>query len=205
MARRITSFRKQAAPQSCTALAIKCTLHEFGLGTYSGVAGGELTLWNELKRGSTAGEEEILPHAAIACLRSRGCTVELIQDPARVKPLKLHAPKDYSDYKSGLASKGIVPRKRPLDLDADFADDARVFMIVGFISLALRKLATHTILCRREGAEYWALNPDGATDKAYTRIEMESFLAHANPLLTGPEFASKDIYVYTGIAFRVVK
>lgn len=199
---RIRQFHKQAEPQSCTALAIRCALHEFGVSTFSGTDGGELPLWNELKRGSKKGEEEILPHAAIQYLQERGLAVTMVEDMVRTRPLAQMAPKDYGDYLVGLKMIGVVPEDRAIDLDADFDKDARVFMIVGFIDMGLGKLATHTILCRKEGAHYWALNPDGGTDKAYDRSDLISFLAVADPTIDPkPEFASKSFYIYTGLSY----
>ncbi len=112
MATRITAFKAQKKPQSCTALAIKVTLHELGVSTYSGIDGGELALWEQLKRSNTIGEEEILPHAAILYLQSRGCTVELIEDKFRTAPLSLKAPDDYLQYTKGLSTNGIVAQFR---------------------------------------------------------------------------------------------
>lgn len=203
---RIKHFHPQAEPQSCTALAIRCALHEFGLSTYAGVAGGELPLWNELKRGTKQGEQEILPHAAIEYMAQRGLTVEMIEDKVRTRPLAHLAAKDYSDYLVGLKAINVTPVDRGIDLKADFDDDARVFMIVGFIDAKLGKLATHTILCRREGNSYWALNPDGGTDKSYDASEMIRFMAVTDPIIKPkPEFASKDIYLYTGLSYRAWK
>ena len=207
MAKRITRFNQQHHPQSCTALAIKIALHEFGIATYSGLAGGEISLWQELKRGATSGEEEILPHSAIMNLRARGCTVELIEDKVRTAPLSLHAPTDYGQYSTGLSTNGIVAQNRALDPAGDFLNDARVFMIVGFLGRATPfgppKLLTHTVLCRLDGGMYWALNPDGGTDKAYTLSEFQTFLANTSPMLpVKPEFASKTSYTYTGISYR---
>jgi hypothetical protein len=207
MATRIKSFRPQSRPQSCTALAIKVALHEFGISTYSGTDGGEISLWQQLKRSSTSGEEEILPHAAVKYLQSRGCTVEVIEDPAHTVPLSGRARADYIQYTTGLTSHGIVPQTRPLDLTKDFLDDARVFIIVGFIGAPTRggppKLLTHTVLCRKEEGMYWTLNPDGGTDKAYSLSEVQAFLANTNLISpVKPEFASKKIYIYTGITYR---
>jgi hypothetical protein len=208
MATRITTFKAQKKPQSCTAIAIKVTLHELGVSTYSGIDGGELALWEQLKRSNTIGEEEIMPHAAILYLQSRGCTVELIEDKIRTAPLSLNAPGDYSQYTTGLSTNGIVAQNRALDPANDFLNAARVFVIVGFLGRATvagpLKLLTHTVLCRLHGGSYWTLNPDGATDKAYSLGEVQTFLAHANPMApVKPEFASKKCYTYTGIAYRV--
>ena len=207
MATRIKSFRPQSRPQSCTALAIKVALHEFGISTYSGLDGGEVSLWQQLKRSSTTGDEEILPHAAVTYLQSRGCKVEVIEDPAHTVPLSGRARADYIQYMTGLASHGIVPQNRPLDLTKDFLNDARVFIIVGFIGAPTRggppKLLTHTVLCRKEEGMYWTLNPDGGTDKAYSISEVQAFLANTNLISpVKPEFASKKTYIYTGICYR---
>ena len=207
MATRIKTFRPQSRPQSCTALAIKVALHEFGISTYSGLDGGEISLWQQLKRSSTTGEEEILPHAAVTYLQSRGCTVQVIEDPAHTVPLSGRARADYIQYTTGLTSHGIVPQYRPLDLTKDFLNDARVFIIVGFIGAPTRggppKLLTHTVLCRNEGGMYWILNPDGGTDKAYSLSEIQAFLANTNLISpVKPEFASKKTYIYIGISYR---
>jgi hypothetical protein len=207
MATRIKSFRPQARPQSCTALAIKVALHELGISAYPGLDGGELSLWQQLKRSSRTGDEDIMPHAAVTYLQSRGCTVEVIEDPAHTLLLSGRARSDYIQYTTGLTSHGIVPHNRPLDLTKDFADDARVFIIVGFIGAPTRggppKLLTHTVLCRKEGGMYWTLNPDGGTDKAYSLSEVQAFLANTNLIApVKPEFASKKTYIYTGINYR---
>jgi len=201
MTQRITNYQKQDHPQSCTALAIKCALHEFDIIKYDGLKGGELKLWNKLKRSNSKGEEDIMPHSAVSYLLKKGCKVEIIENKTKSAPLVQLANKEYSEYQQGLTQENLKPTNRPLDVIKDFENDARIFMIVGFLNQG--KFSTHTLLCRKDANSYWVLNPDGGTDTSYTYSEFDAFLKHNNPQVQSPNFGSKTNYIFTGICFRV--
>jgi hypothetical protein len=129
----------------------------------------------------------------------------VIQDKGRTTALKASVATMYKAYTSGLKDIGLGRALRPFDLN-DFADNARLFLIVGFFTSTGLKL--HTVLARLDGSTYYVMNPDGGTDTAYTGTDLTSFLnapimktlVTPNPLpFAGP---GKN-YIYSGIAVRI--
>jgi hypothetical protein len=163
-----------------------------------------LTLHNKLKRSATPGEEEIMPHEAAETLREYGLQMTVIQDKGRTTALKASVATMYKAYKSGLKDIGLGRALRPFDLN-DFADNARLFLIVGFTPSGLK---LRTVLARLDGGTYYVMNPDGGTDTAYTGTDLSSFLnapIMKTPTMPNPlPFAGlgKD-YIYTGIAVGI--
>lgn len=190
---------KQTHGQSCTAVAMMITLAELGLIPDTDInQTTEMAYWGTAKRSSTVGEEEILPSAAIQLLISKGAKTEAYEDTGLTAGLKAYAPTDYAQYETGLSTAKIV-RQGKLDPATAFNDNARSFLIVGFMSAT--KLMTHTVLMRKEGNQISVMNPDGGSETSYSSGEIISFLAGQNAPVT---FAGLP-YLYTGIAYRVWK
>lgn len=162
----------------------------------------EMGIWGNCKRSDTVGEEEIFPSSAMLSVRSKGALAEIYEDKTITAALKQFAPVDYGQYKSGLKSSGIT-RNGKLDLSSAFQNEARVFIIVGFMDMGHSgpKLMTHTVLARKDQGSIWVMNPDGKSDTQYSEGEITTFL---NGQQAPTAFAGKS-YLATGIAIRIWK
>jgi hypothetical protein len=123
---------------------------------------------------------------------------ELFEDTSLTAALKHHAAADYGQYEGALISANIT-RQGKLNLGTAFSDDARVFLIVGFMSKA--KLMTHAVLMRKDGGQIYVMNSDGPSDTPYSDSAIGGFLAGQTAQVA---FAGKQ-YMFTGIAYRVWK
>ncbi len=186
----------QTEEQSCTAAAIMVTLAELGKIAATDIdQNREMRIWGQTKRGNVQGQEEVMPHSAIDCLCSYGLHTELHQNKQITAVLKHAAATDYAEYKQGL-QRYQIPRSGALNITTAFANDARVFLIVGFMSgLALK---THTVLVRRDQGSLWVMNPDGGTDTQYSDAEVLLFISGQNAPV---HFAGRN-YLCAGIAYR---
>ena len=187
----------QTHQQSCSAVAIMITMAELGVIQPHDVCKAlEFGIWGNCKRSDVAGEEEIFPAQAMLSLRSKGALAEIYQDKTITAGLKQAAAQDYQQYKAGLANNGIQ-RNGKIDLSSCFNDDARIFVIVGFMGQG--KLLTHTVLMRKDQGSIWVMNPDGGTDTQYGDGEIATFLAGQ----TAPVTFAGRAYLCAGIAIRV--
>ncbi len=155
----------------------------------------EFGIWGNCKRSDVVGEEEIFPAQAMLSLRSKGAMAEIFQNKDITAGLKHAAANDYQQYKTGLANNGIQ-RNGKLDLSSCFNDDARIFVIVGFMQPTLK---THTVLMRKDQGQIWVMNPDGGSDTSYSEGEIANFLAGQ---MAPVNFAGRS-YLCAGIAIRV--
>ena len=186
----------QTEEQSCTAAAIMVTLAELGKIASTDIdQTREMRIWEQTKRGTVQGKEEVMPHNGIDCLCSYGLHTELHENNQITAVLKHAAAADYAEYERGLQHYQIT-RSGAVNITTAFANDARVFLIVGFMSG--QDLKTHTVLMRRDQGSLWVMNPDGGTDTQYTDAEVLQFTSGQ----TAPvPFAGRD-YLCAGIAYR---
>jgi hypothetical protein len=87
----------------------------------------------------------------------------------------------------------------PINLNRDFADDARLFLVESSPAASAVKL--HVLLARREGKEYIVMNPASGEEYAYSANQLGAHL-FAPPEMGQTSIAGRQ-YLFTGITARV--
>ncbi|MBU6498899.1 MAG: hypothetical protein KGJ41_08705 [Rhodospirillales bacterium] len=195
--------KRQQEPKSCGAATLLVTLKELTGAPAKTTNTEEDAIYQAVKIPSgSLGAGETLPSSVYAYALGKNLHAEIIESPQTAgafatKPM-------YQLYSYALGQAGIHPSVREL-ADADFAGNARLFLVVKFASSDL----THYVLARKDGAAVYIMNPDPGSDEA---MALPAFGAAVStnrggviihtPTGTANDGASRD-YTFTGIAVRV--
>ena len=186
--------------QTNAATLARALLAEFGLDEFdTGRRGEELVLHGLLQRGPYEEHRGLLLRATLRHLFDAGLSSEILHDGRRTAQLQQRITAVSPDFNHRLVDDLGIRGSRPLALDHDFRDDARVILVEARHSTA--GLPLHLLLARREDQSYFVMNTDSGQEHAYDVGQMGMHLN--SPVGSGAvNFAGRQ-YLYTGIAVKI--
>jgi len=186
----------QKEQKSCAGACIAVALKELGIAGFEADQSTEMRVYGQVQRGSG---QESAPSKIDKFLNAQpGIRAWIMESPLRtgalivgskgalIKPWLEYSKELWSDW-SWRYSRGLV--------EGDFRDGARV-MLCSIIADGSNR--THFILARKDGNDYYVMNPDGGSDELHNDLfskYINSYDAH--------DFGGVD-YVYTGICIWIV-
>lgn len=181
----------QQEQKSCAGACIAVALTEMGVSGFSADNTTEMRVYGQVQRGSG---QESAPSKIDKFLNAQpGIRAWIMESPMRTGALIVGSKgaliKPWLEYTKELWTDGSWRYLRNL-WEKDFRDGARV-MLVSIIANGSN--LTHFILARKEGNDYYVMNPDGGADEVHNDLftdYINSYGAH--------RFGGVD-YVYTGI------
>ncbi|MCU0546787.1 MAG: hypothetical protein MUE44_32250 [Oscillatoriaceae cyanobacterium Prado104] len=210
----------QQGPNTCGAAVTMVSLQELSVAvpqctTNLGTPVCELSIWNTIKDlqvGTGADDYQCTPLSLVEFMHDRGLSVTIVHDATRVEKVLEAWSKSYPELRGFYKDKFTVPLanvsstianlQSGINVPGDFNNDARVILLC-LIQGGDPPSPLHYLLARRDGTDYYIMNPDGGKDTPLNRVALQTFLAENVSL--GISIDSPTNYIYTGIALRVRK
>ena len=188
----------QSDPKSCGAACLMSCLaelagHSFPVGAQIEEMKIHRQIWERRADVSIASK-------VAAFLYAHRLRLELIEDKDKTDIIRAcSAPFDltYRRYKIDVRGTAVARFRRRggnAFTVADFDDDARLM----FIALAVGSAHTHWLLARRDGGDFWVMDPDGGSDSRITNL-----LTWMNGAWTTMQTIGGANYLFTGTVLRV--
>jgi hypothetical protein len=188
----------QSNPKSCGAACIMTCLAE--LGGHSFAVGADI---EEMKIHRQIWERRAdvsLASKAAAFFYAHKLRLQLIEDKDKTDAIRASSPAFglvYRKYKIDVRG-SVVARFRRRGANAftaaDFDDDARLM----FIAMVAGPPGIHWLLARRDGGDFWVMNPDGGSDSRITNL-----LTWMNGAWTTMQTIGRANYLFSGTVLRV--
>jgi hypothetical protein len=183
---------KQSGPMSCGAACIAVALHELGIANFQSNTSTENSIYPQIWR--SAGDVSA-PALIDKFLNGQsGIRAWIMEDLKRTAALMIGSRgalfKPWCEYTGELWRNSAWRYPRGL-LEKDLNSDARV-MLVSIIASSPSLM--HYVLARRDGADYYIMNPDGPSDDKQNDI-FTNYINSYNPMKIGV-----TSYIYTGIS-----
>ncbi|WP_446810610.1 hypothetical protein ACH50O_03235 [Methylomonas sp. 2BW1-5-20] len=183
----------QLGPKSCGAASLMCALHELGRLTGAVDNNTEQLIYNSTQR---APNEVSSPAKVVKTAQARGVQAWLMEAPWRTAALMAHAPLQlgpaWLEYTGELWKEWVW--RTPRSLARSDLDGGIRAMLISIIMDGSG--ATHFILARKDGQDYWVMNPDGGTD------EIDNNLFDYIDKFEVKTYGGVD-YLYTGICICI--
>jgi hypothetical protein len=188
----------QSDPKSCGAACIMSCLaelagHSFAVGANVEEMKIHRQIWERRADVSLASK-------VAAYLYAHKLRLQLIEDKDRTDVIRASSAAFdliYRTYKIDVRGSAVARFRRRggnAFTAADFDDDARLM----FLAMVVGSTGTHWLLARRDGGDFWVMNPDGGSDSRITNL-----LTWMNGAWTTMQTIGGANYLFSGTALRV--
>lgn len=176
----------------------------------------ELSIWKEINdlqvNKDDPNDNQCTPLSLVEFMHDRGLSVAIVHDATRVEKVLKAWSKNYPElrgfYKDNFTvplaevSSTIANVQSGINFPGDFNKDARVILLC-LIQGGDPPSPLHYLLARKDGNDYYVMNPDGGSDTPLNRVALQGFLTEDVSL--GVSISGPTNYIYTGIALIVRK
>jgi hypothetical protein len=188
----------QSDPKSCGAACIMSCLaelsgHSFAIGANVQEMKIHRQIWERRADVSLASK-------VAAYLYAHKLRLQLIEDKDKTDVIRASSAAfdlTYRTYKIDVRGSAVARFRRrggnPFTA-ADFDDDARLM----FIAMVVGSTRNHWLLARRDGGDFWVMNPDGGSDSRITNL-----LTWMNGAWTTMQTIGGANYLFSGTVLRV--
>lgn len=188
----------QSDPKSCGAACIMSCLaelsgHSFALGANVREMKIHRQIWERRADVSLASK-------VAAYFYAHKLRLQLIEDKDRTDVIRASSAAFdlvYRTYKIDVRGSAVARFRRRggnAFTAADFDHDARLM----FIAMVVGSTGTHWLLARRDGGDFWVMNPDGGSDSRITNL-----LTWMNGAWTTMQTIGGANYLFSGTVLRV--
>lgn len=188
----------QSDPKSCGAACIMSCLAELaGHNVAAGAQVQEMTIHRQIWESRA---DVSLASKVAAYLYAHNLRLQLIEDKDRTDLIRASSAAFdlvYRKYKIDVRGSAVARFRRRggnAFTAADFDDDARLM----FIAIFAGSPGTHWLLARRDGGDFWVMNPDGGSDSRITNL-----LTWMNGAWTTMQTIGGANYLFSGTVLRV--
>jgi hypothetical protein len=188
----------QSDAKSCGAACIMSCLAELGGHSFPvGANVEEMKIHRQIWERRT---DVSLASKTAAFLYAHKLRLQLIEDKDRTDAIRASSPAFdlvYRKYKIDVRGSAVARFRRRggnTFTAADFDDDARLM----FIAVVVGSTGTHWLLARRDGGDFWVMNPDGGSDSRITNL-----LTWMNGAWTTMQTVGGANYLFSGTVLRV--
>jgi hypothetical protein len=188
----------QSDPKSCGAACIMSCLAELSGHSFAvGATIEEMKIHRQIWERRT---DVSLASKTAAFLYTHKLRLQLIEDKDRTDAIRASSSAFdlvYRKYKIDVRGSAVARfRRRGANAftAADFDDDARLM----FIAMLVGSTGTHWLLARRDGGDFWVMNPDGGSDSRITNL-----LTWMNGAWTTMQTIGAASYLFSGTVLRV--